>query len=948
MAFSFRRILSGISIFGSSDRTKKLNIDVNEGSTTTNTTTTIRAQQSANRTIVLPDASDTLVGKATTDVLTNKTIDGDDNTVQDLALTSLKTNITDANKFLERDGSGVVISSNKAVPSGAVVGSSDSQTLTNKSIDADSNTITNIDNADIKAGANIARSKLAAGTADHVIINDGSGNFSSEAALAKVRGGTGADNSSVTFPASGVIVTEAATQTLTGKTIDGDNNTVQDLALTAIKTNITDASKFIVRDASGIPVSNTKDVPSGVVVGTTDTQTLSGKTLTSAIISEGADFIEDDSISSPSAGRRRLQLKTDGKLYLRDSSGNEVAIGSGGGSGINYVLNPSAEANTDGYATYADAAGVAPVDGTGGSPTVTWTRSTSSPLRNLANFLLTKDANNRQGEGVAYAFSIDSADQGKVLQGSFDYAIGSGTFADNDVSVWIYDVTNSTLIQPAPYQLKNHALPSERFPFEFQASSSSTSYRLIIHIASTSASAYTLKFDNFNVGPQAKLYGSPVQYLGTETWTDSEANATTSVKVQRVGNRAVAEGVSTFTGAFSGSGFTVTIPAKYTADDSGDKFVGSASFRDSGSADYLGGILMTSTTTLSIQFVNASIATARLDGPTSTTPYTWASGDKIFWQASWIVASWGDSVVMSTDADTRVVAARAHLSSNQTGIGPNNSNIKIALNAVQFDTHGGFDTSNNRYIVKVPGKYRIDGHIYTAGTNVLNNQYLMRIFKNGSAAHIGNGTYPPATGNIALSASTTLDLVAGDYIELFLYGAGNNSASTITAIGDFGESTNLSIERISGPSQIAASESVLFRGTNTAGTSISNSGDVVVPFATTSFSTHGGWSTDTYTAPVSGKYEVYSQVWFSSSAAVAGNRAYMIIQKNGSNVTYGPLTYIFANATSIFTTSVQDTIQLLAGETIKIAVNYNRTAGATTLDTAAGENFVTIKRVGNY
>lgn len=45
--------------------------------------------------------------------------------------------------------------------------------------------------ANIAAGADIARSKLAAGTAGHVIINDGSGDFSSEAQLAVSRGGTG-------------------------------------------------------------------------------------------------------------------------------------------------------------------------------------------------------------------------------------------------------------------------------------------------------------------------------------------------------------------------------------------------------------------------------------------------------------------------------------------------------------------------------------------------------------------------------------------------------------------------------------------------------------------------------------------------------------------------------------------------------------------------------------
>src|SRR5574343_114283 len=56
--------------------------------------------------------------------------------------------------------------------------SSQSQTLTNKTIDSDLNTITNIVDADIKSTAAIARSKVAAGTVNHVLINDGSGNFS--------------------------------------------------------------------------------------------------------------------------------------------------------------------------------------------------------------------------------------------------------------------------------------------------------------------------------------------------------------------------------------------------------------------------------------------------------------------------------------------------------------------------------------------------------------------------------------------------------------------------------------------------------------------------------------------------------------------------------------------------------------------------------------------------
>lgn len=73
---------------------------------------------------------------------------------------------------------------------------STAQTITNKSINSDNNTITNITNADIKASAAIVRSKLASGTADYVLINNGTGVMSEEAQLSVTRGGTG--QSSVT------------------------------------------------------------------------------------------------------------------------------------------------------------------------------------------------------------------------------------------------------------------------------------------------------------------------------------------------------------------------------------------------------------------------------------------------------------------------------------------------------------------------------------------------------------------------------------------------------------------------------------------------------------------------------------------------------------------------------------------------------------------------------
>ena len=117
---------------------------------------------------------------------------------------------------------------------------------------------------------------------------------------------------------------------------------------------------------------------------------------------------------------------------------------------------------------------------------------------------------------------------------------------------------------------------------------------------------------------------------------------------------------------------------------------------------------------------------------------------------------------------------------------------KVAFNSERYDVNSDFDTTNNRFVAPVDGRYLITVGVmlYGIGTTNAGRISCMIYVDNAAVVEVNRHTAGSGEGfgtsfvEFSFTGSSVLDLDASEYVEVFIY---NNSGATATV--NFGSGT---------------------------------------------------------------------------------------------------------------------------------------------------------------
>lgn len=354
---------------------------------------------------------------------------------------------------------------------------------------------------------------------------------------------------------------------------------------------------------------------------------------------------------------------------------------------------------------------------------------------------------------------------------------------------------------------------------------------------------------------------------------------------------------------------------------------GRTTVNDAGVATYAGGVGISSATVVNPGVDFAGTTYLAPSAINSTVPMVFGAGDKVTCRFTVPIVGLSSSVQVSSNGDTRVVAATARNSGVTQAVTAGVTNVNFA--AIQGDTHGGFNGTGSIYTVQSAGNYQVSFTTRNSGGGTA------MVYLNGASYFAGNSDSP--TNLFKAGSGILFNLKAGDQISIR-----EGLSGTIAA--DNGQI--FSVSRISGPQAIAASESVNAGYSTAAGQSIPTSVNTPVLYGTKGWDSHNAYNTATgiYTAPTAGKYHIDAMVEYAAHNPASGTYV-MVIYKNGVVHKSGAKVTGF-NVIQQWGCAISCDVSLLQGETIQI-LTYQITGASRTLAANTEYNFFNIARIGN-
>lgn len=614
------------------------------------------------------------------------------------------------------------------------------------------------------------------------------------------------------------------------------------------------------------------------------------------IWASGQSYIVNQLVIENDIIYRCLIANTSSLSFSTDlGAGKWVAISAAGAQGSkNYIENGNFEDNnTTGWSLFNTTLTSKIPTGsiTAGAASITsFAVDSTTPIAGTYDLRVASSGALTAGQGfISDAFTIDREDQAKPLAFSFAYEAVSGTMnfsgtSNNTFAVYIYDVSGSAWIQPAGVYNLVQSSGVGIASGSFQTTATGTQYRIAVVCITATAGAVEMRFDTFQLGPQTNPAGAAISDWVSSTPTYSNAG-TTSLSVhstRRVGDTLQIQGRTVFATAGAAAVLRLRIPSSIGTIDTTKVQTGNLAGSVGSYNAQIGGSLFNgnvnlTTTANEVSFIPDGPGGAHLGS-------AFGLNTELTYTLSVPISGWSSNTVMSQDTDTRVVAAKAfkNASSGTQTIAALTGPSTIVLNETYFDTHAAYSTASNSYVFPVSGIYKVgakvivrasvasSGYIRLAGTGILTDDFSF------IASSAGDHTF---------DVYSIISADAGDTISLSVRNETAGASIQILSTATWSGGTSLSIERLSGPATIAASETVAMNRCLTGGQSIPSGVDsVAVSLSTSTIDTHGIWVngtgynsvTGTWTTrpraviPISGKYLVQFALGIPVATGITG------------------------------------------------------------------------------